>query len=529
MRDTRTPFHKAPQIEFPPARRSPRPPSLSEPGPAHLHLVERRVLAGRYQLEGAIGKGSMGTVYRARDLQLGTLCAIKMLHQTALKEDADFQRFANEAAVIAHLFHPNIVEVSEFHRDERDGPFLVMELLHGFDLHSHLGHGRPLPLARVQPVIRQVASALHAAHSLGIVHRDIKPRNIFLAQHGGPSGAPTEVVKVVDFGLSKILGCRQHQTAPGEILGTPEYLAPEGTLGRSKLIDERTDQWALAITAYRMLAGQLPFRDDDVIRLMQKIRQEPLPPLAAFSVQVPEYVTAALGRALSKSKEDRFDSVLAFARALHGLPEGLTVEPQSSAIGLQGGTAAVGAAAVGAAAASGPALLSGGLPRPLLTAEQERQIELLETTQPIAPQVLDDLLEMSRSAVLLRTPVSGLQVLLAVCIMLGLAAASVVFPTWRSVHEADLLPGSAPELRRAPRLAGPPANIDPEPAPKTLPEPATAPLPKPSPAPLPARSAEPSAPELQPPLSRPGGRLGRRSFFLPPAEPEASPRAAELR
>lgn len=503
MRDTRTPFHKAPQTEFPPARRSPRPPSLSEPGPAHLHLVEPRVLAGRYQLEGVIGKGSMGTVFRARDLRLGTLCAIKMLHQTALKEDADFQRFANEAAVIAHLFHPNIVEVSEFHRDERGGPFLVMELLHGFDLHSHLGHGRPLPLARVQPVVRQVASALHAAHSLGIVHRDIKPRNIFLAQHGGPSGAPTEVVKVVDFGLSKILGGRQNQTAPGEILGTPEYLAPEGTLGRSKLIDERTDQWALAITAYRMLAGQLPFRDDDVIRLMQKIRQEPLPPLAAFAVQVPEYVTAALGRALSKRKEDRFDSVLAFARALHGLPEGLNMEPHSSAIGLQGGTAAVGAAAGGAA--SGPALPAGGLPRPLLTAEQERQIELLETTQPIAPQVLDDLLEMSRSAVLRQTPVSGLQVLLAVCIMLGLAAWSAVFPTGRSVHAADLLPGSAPELRRAPRLAGPPANIDPEPA------------------------AEPSAPEHQPPLARPGSRLGRRSLFLPPAEPEVGPHAAELR
>lgn len=532
MRDIRTPFHKAPQIEFPPARRSPRPPSLSEPGPAHLHLVEPRVLAGRYQLEGAIGKGSMGTVFRARDLRLGTLCAIKMLHQTALKEDADFQRFANEAAVIAHLFHPNIVEVSEFHRDERGGPFLVMELLHGFDLHSHLGHGRPLPLARVQLVIRQVASALHAAHSLGIVHRDIKPRNIFLAQHGGPSGAPTEVVKVVDFGLSKILGGRLHQTAPGEILGTPEYLAPEGTLGRSKLIDERTDQWALAITAYRMLAGQLPFQDDDVIRLMLKIRQEPLPPLAAFAVQVPEYVTAALGRALSKRKEDRFDSVLTFARALHGLPEGLRVEPHSSAIGLPGGTAGVGAEASraeagGAAAAGGPprAPLPGGLPRPLLTAEQERQIELLETTQPIAPQVLDDLLEMSRSAVLRRTPVSGLQVLLAVCIALGLAAASAVFPTWRSVHAADLLPGSAPELRRASRLAGPPANVDPEPAA----EPVAEPLPKPSAAPQPARSAEPSAPELQPPLARPGGRLGRRSLFRPPAEPGAFPRAAELR
>lgn len=481
MGDIRSPFHQAPQSEPPPARRSPRPASLLGPGPAHLHLVEARVLAGRYQIEGAIGTGSMGTVFRARDLRLGSLCAIKMLHKAALKEEADYQRFANEAAIIAQLFHPNIVEVSEFHRDERGGPFLVMELLHGIDLHSHLGGGRKLPLARVQLVVRQVASALHAAHSLGIVHRDIKPRNIFLAQHGGPTGAPTEVVKVVDFGLSKILGGKGHQTAPGEILGTPEYLAPEGTLGRSTLIDERTDQWALAITAYRMLAGQLPFLDDDVVGLMLKIRREPLPPLAAFSVQVPEYVTAALDRALSKRKEDRFASVLAFARALHGLADGRNAEPWSPASGLHGGAAAGGAAVGGIAATGAPerAPLPGGLSRPLLTAEQERQLELLETTQPIARQVLDDLLGMSRSAALRRTPLRGLHALLAVCILLGLAAASAVLSTWRSVHQSDLLPGSAPEL--------------------------------------------------QPPLARPGGRLGRRPFFPPLAEPGTGRRAADLR
>lgn len=420
MGSIRSSFHPAPQTEFPPAR--PRPAPLF--APAHLHLVNSpvRVLADRYQIEGVLGQGSMGTVFRARDLRLGTLCAIKMLHKSALKEEADFQRFANEAAIIAQLFHPNIVEVSEFHRDERGGPFLVMELLHGIDLHSHLARGCQLPLARVQLIVRQVASALHAAHSLGIVHRDIKPRNIFLAQHGGPTGAPTEVVKVVDFGLSKILGGKQHQTAPGEILGTPEYLAPEGTLGRSTLIDERTDQWALAITAYRMLAGRLPYLDDDVVRLMLKIRQEPLPPLSAFAVQVPEYVTAALGRALSKRKEDRFASVLAFARALHGLSEGFKAERQPPARGPAGG------AAGGAMRLPMP----GSPPRPPLTAQQERQLELLETTQPIAPQVLDDLLGMSRSAALRQTPVWRLHALVALCILLALAVASLVLPIRRA-------------------------------------------------------------------------------------------------
>jgi len=508
MGDIRSSFHPAPQPEFPPARRSPRSAPLLEPGlPAHLHLVDMpvRVLAGRYQIEGAIGKGSMGTVFRARDLKLNSVCAIKMLHQGALKEEADFQRFANEAAVIAQLFHPNIVEVSEFHRDERGGPFLVMELLHGIDLHSHLGGGRKLPLSRVQLVIRQVASALHAAHSLGIVHRDIKPRNIFLSQHGGPTGAPTEIVKVVDFGLSKILGGRQHQTAPGEILGTPEYLAPEGTLGRSTLIDERTDQWALAITAYRMLAGQLPFLDDDVVRLMLKIRQEPLPPLSAFSVQVPEYVTAALGRALSKRKEDRFVSVLAFARALHGLSEGFTAERQPTDSGPAGG---------GSARAEAPS----GLTRSLLTAEQERQIELLETTQPIAPQVLDDLLGMSRSAALRRTPARRLYALLGVCILLGLAAASAVLSTRRAVHPAARPP--APESLRAPRLASPLPTVDPDPPTNS---PTNPPPEQPAAPPLAAE------PDLQPLLAPPSARLGRSPFHLPPTELELDQHAAELR
>ncbi len=360
------------------SRRSPRP----VPHPASDRLLLRsshRLLEGRYEIEGAIGKGSMGTVFRARDLQQNTLCAIKMLHKRALQDEADFQRFINEATVIAQLFHPNIVEVREFRRDAKCGPFLVMELLHGIDLHSHLADGRKLPLERVQLVVRQVASALSAAHSLGIVHRDIKPRNIFLAQQCGTTGAMVETVKVVDFGLSKILGGRA-QTAPGEILGTPEYLAPEGTWGRSALMDERTDQWALAVTAYRMLTGKLPFCDDDVLRLMLKVRQQPLPLLSAQAVQVPEYVAQALSRALSKKKEDRYPSVLDFARALYGLTAPAKSPP---------------AAVVIASAPAEPDFC----PRvPPLTPEQERQIEQLEQTQPLAQIMLDDLLCQSGAA-----------------------------------------------------------------------------------------------------------------------------------
>ena len=287
--------------------------------PASRESPAERLLAGRYLLEAIIGKGSMGTVFRARDLHTQAPCAVKMLTQMALREPDTLQRFANEAAVVARLLHPNIVELREFCRDENGWPFLVMELLQGTDLHSHLGVRRRLPLERVQSVVRQVASALHAVHSLGIIHRDIKPRNIFLAQTGGSKdGAAADVVKVVDFGLAKILGGKQHQTAAGDILGTIEYLAPEGTAGHSGLLDERTDQWALAVTAYRMLSGQLPFEDDDIFRLLRKIREESPPLISAIAPELPSYVQRALTIALSKNKKDRFPSVLDFMHAICG-------------------------------------------------------------------------------------------------------------------------------------------------------------------------------------------------------------------
>lgn len=291
---------------------------------ADLLIADPAVLGGRFELRALIGKGSTGSVFRAHDLRTGTSCAIKMLSSAASADEEECARFANEATVISQIFHPNIVEIREFRRDEAGRPFLVMELLDGMDLHTYLQNNGILPLERVQHIVRQVASALHAVHGLGIVHRDIKPRNIFLARQRADVAISTELVKVVDFGLSKIIGGAQHQTAVGIILGTPEYLAPEGTLGRSRLIEERTDQWALAATAFRMLSGRLPFEDEDVIRLMLRIRQDATPSLSALAPRLPKYVTQAIERGLSKRKEDRFPTIREFARAVCGELGGLS-------------------------------------------------------------------------------------------------------------------------------------------------------------------------------------------------------------
>ncbi len=279
--------------------------------------LSARLLCGRYQLDDVIGRGAMGTVYSAKDLRNGNPCAIKILSQNQ-DEDA-YQRFVTEATVISQLFHPNIVEIREFRKDEAGAPFLVMELLSGVDLHSYLQYHQSVPLERTQEIIRQVASALHAIHSAGIVHRDVKAKNIFLAQKRNRDGSTQEEVKLVDFGLSKIIGHRNQQTAVGIILGTPEYLAPEATHGNSSMVDAAADQWSLAAVAYRMLSGHLPFEtaDGDVVKLLLHIRCMPAPKLQCVQ-PIPAYVSAAIERALSKNKSERFPSVLAFARAFCG-------------------------------------------------------------------------------------------------------------------------------------------------------------------------------------------------------------------
>lgn len=294
--------------------------------------VVGQVLAERYQLEEVLGKGSMGAVYRAVDQKLRHSCAVKVLHRLVDSQDELYGRFVTEAAAITQLFHPNIVQVREFGQ-ERGAPFLVMEFLRGRDLHSLLQERTRLSLIQTLDILRQVGSALHCAHTQGIVHRDIKPKNIFLSRQTNAYGDDFEVVKVVDFGLSKFLGRKgRNETSQGTILGTPEYMSPEATLGLPSAVDYRTDQWALGVMAYRMLSGRLPFDSDDMVTLLLEIRDRQPAPLARLVPELPAHVDAAIRRALAKRKEDRFATVQDFVRALDGLPSAsLALGPQGTA------------------------------------------------------------------------------------------------------------------------------------------------------------------------------------------------------
>lgn len=271
-------------------------------------------LAGRYRLEAPLGHGT-ASVFRARDLKTGLRYAIKRLPRDAALESGEHQRFVNEITLLSQLFHPNIVTMTALHRDDAGRSCLVMELLEGEDLLTHLAGGQRLPLPRVLAITRQVTSALQAAHLCGIAHRGFKLSSIFLAMQRGLCGQQVEVVKVVGFGGVKMRALSGQVPRHG-VLGAVEYLPPEGLVGRPAELDESSDQWSVAVTVYRMLSGQLPFRADDEVALQSQIRSAPPAPLRDLCSELPQHVVDALSRALSKDKAQRFRSMAEFMRAL---------------------------------------------------------------------------------------------------------------------------------------------------------------------------------------------------------------------
>ncbi|MFO0575844.1 MAG: protein kinase [Polyangia bacterium] len=291
-----------------------------------------RVLAGRYRLEALLGVGAMGEVFRAHDLRQHRPCAVKLVCPDAVLNLRAHRRFLNEAQLIARLFHPNIVEVREFNEDDDGTKFLVLELLEGEDLYEVLlREGRIQPI-RSCSILRAVGAALQYAHDLGIVHRDIKPNNIFLCQQRMPSGQVIETVKVLDFGLAKLLdppgehgdGAQRPlgsvALTQGMIVGTPAYLSPEAARHDSSCVDALSDQWSLAVVAYHMLSGRLPFDDPNPYRLAMQICEMEPQPLKKLVPGLPEPLYRAVEIAMSKDPARRFQRVQDFIRALDGLP-----------------------------------------------------------------------------------------------------------------------------------------------------------------------------------------------------------------
>jgi len=277
------------------------------------------VLGESYIVGRRIGRGAMGEVYEAQHVRLPGKFAVKLLLPELQGNQEAFSRFCREAEIMSQLRHPNIVQIFDFNVAPDARPYFVMEFLDGRDLEARLQAG-PLTLPAVTRIVDAVGSALALAHAHGVVHRDLKPANIFLATVDGQTD---ELVKVLDFGISKVRAAAAQISQAVDLLGTPSYMSPEQARGQANAIDGRTDQFALGAIAYRMLTGTEPFQGDDTASVLYQVVHEDPPPLSLFLP--PEWdagpLQTVLGRALAKQPRDRFGGMMELARAFEDAAE----------------------------------------------------------------------------------------------------------------------------------------------------------------------------------------------------------------
>lgn len=285
----------------------------TQPGPWR-HTVEATELKkiGKYEITGVLGRGGMGVVYRAEDKRIGRLVAIKTLTEGYSGQPEMLERFYREAQA-GILQHPNIVIVYDL--GDQDGvPFIVMEHVTGEPLDKIIASGRQVPLIDRLSIIEQVCAALGYAHQRGVIHRDIKPANVIVQPDGH--------AKIVDFGIARVQksGAETGLTRTGNVIGTVHYIAPERLKGQP--FDGRSDIFSTGVMLYLMLTGRLPFEGED-LTVLQKLVNEPHPPLSTYISNYPPALDAIMDRALAKDPEQRYATAEDFAIDLRALGEDL--------------------------------------------------------------------------------------------------------------------------------------------------------------------------------------------------------------
>lgn len=291
----------------------------------------------RYEVEKLLGDGGMGAVYKARHAMLNQHVAIKLLHAEFARRGDMLERFLREARAAATIGNPHIIRVHDCGATADGRPFLVMELLEGEGIETILRRERRLSPPRAVALVIQVLDGLEAAHAAGIIHRDMKPANVFVRRT--PDPATPEFVTVLDFGISKMSdpsGAQQQITQTGTMIGTPVYMAPEQIMS-PKEVDRRVDIYATGVMLYEMLSGRLPYDGANTAELIVKACTMPPTPLLEVAPDVPHGLVAVVDQALAREPSQRFQTAAAFADALRrslGGGHSLPTAPQGS--GAQG-------------------------------------------------------------------------------------------------------------------------------------------------------------------------------------------------
>ncbi len=280
-------------------------------------LGQGSTVAGKFRLERLIGRGGMGSVWAARHLQLDTLVAIKFIDAVTDIGDARV-RFEREARAAAQLRSPHVVQILDHGIDEDERPYIAMELLEGEDLGERLRRTPRLSLQATATIITQASKALRRAHEGGVIHRDLKPGNIFLARFDDD-----EVVKLLDFGVAKLrysddLAPGVQMTQTGVIFGSPSYMSPEQARG-NRVIDHRTDLWSLAVILFRCITGVKPFEAESIGDLVIKLCIDPLPVPTDLAPELPPEVDSFFERAFARDPDLRFQSATALAQEFEAI------------------------------------------------------------------------------------------------------------------------------------------------------------------------------------------------------------------
>jgi len=291
-------------------------------------MTQPRLLGGRYELDGVVGRGGMAEVYRARDIRLDRIVAVKTLREDLARDQTFQARFRREAQSAASLNHPSIVAVYDTGEDNTGGshiPYIVMEYVDGRTLRDLLREDRRLLPERALEITDGVLRALDYSHRNGIVHRDIKPGNVMLTRDGK--------VKVMDFGIARAVSDAQAtMTQTAQVIGTAQYLSPEQA--RGERVDARSDLYSTGCLLYELLTGRPPFLGDSPVAIAyQHVRENPVPP-SRVDPEVPQWADAIVLRAMAKDPRDRYQSAAEMRqdiqRALQGVP---VAAPRTGAYG----------------------------------------------------------------------------------------------------------------------------------------------------------------------------------------------------